>query len=537
MGIYNKTITGLHGVNFTKEVDGPTDYSGLTNNTYFKDLSDGLPYWKNASGTVISLFSESTVLAVGNVLYVATTGSNSESRTNALGNIAKPLTPEQARSVALSGDTIHVMSGSYTLTLITTNGYAKDGVNWVFMPKAIFNKATTGAMFNTVGFSIGCSVYGEGDFYGTGSCGRIYYDGMSATDYTFEGNICENTAAACHETISTNSGIHNIRFKVRIKSTASYAVLPSLGTVYIDCPEIISTTTNAIYLYQCQKVFINGNRIENSTGGIGLETSNIGNVVINSAYINKANINTSLVVTLNVANMDALKFNGSTYGVLKLNGQTTAYEHVSGHADIERLYNITISGTGDGTIRAGYIGGQTMNLSSSNTISIDLYFDTYSSVVAASTFNISSSTVTVTLHGDNNRGLQGTISAGKLRINNYNGLINNTTGGGKAYCLRQSVTGTIELLSNGVLDSSANTTSTLYLIWKDGGTFISKGGTIITYDSTQIGVGDSATIQDIKIYSSGLNTNQASFLAAKTGTLGLTDLVGGTIIEDADIIS
>jgi len=56
MAIYDKKIKGGNGVNYTKEVDNSSDYSGLTNDTYFKNLSDGLIYYKNTSGDVITPF-------------------------------------------------------------------------------------------------------------------------------------------------------------------------------------------------------------------------------------------------------------------------------------------------------------------------------------------------------------------------------------------------------------------------------------------------------------------------------------------------
>ena len=44
MAIYNKTIKNSNGITYTKEVDGPSDWYGIQNNTYFKDLSDDLIY-------------------------------------------------------------------------------------------------------------------------------------------------------------------------------------------------------------------------------------------------------------------------------------------------------------------------------------------------------------------------------------------------------------------------------------------------------------------------------------------------------------
>lgn len=69
MAIYNKRIRGGNGVNYTKEVDSPVDYSGLTNDTYFKDLSDGLVYWKDTNGDVIAIYELGGSESVVNTTY------------------------------------------------------------------------------------------------------------------------------------------------------------------------------------------------------------------------------------------------------------------------------------------------------------------------------------------------------------------------------------------------------------------------------------------------------------------------------------
>lgn len=84
MGIRDKRIKGGNGINYSKELDGPSDWSGISNNTYFKDLSDGLIYWKNLSGTVIAIYELAGLSAdtyttgttiVGTTLYFDTTNS------------------------------------------------------------------------------------------------------------------------------------------------------------------------------------------------------------------------------------------------------------------------------------------------------------------------------------------------------------------------------------------------------------------------------------------------------------------------------
>ena len=69
MAIYDKRITGSNGINYTKEVDGPSDWTGIPYNTYFKDLSDGLIYWRNPGGVVIHIYE------LGGASSIYTTGT------------------------------------------------------------------------------------------------------------------------------------------------------------------------------------------------------------------------------------------------------------------------------------------------------------------------------------------------------------------------------------------------------------------------------------------------------------------------------
>jgi hypothetical protein len=54
MAITQNAIRNSNGITFTYVVDSQTDWSGITNSTYFKDLSDGLIYYKNENGTIIN---------------------------------------------------------------------------------------------------------------------------------------------------------------------------------------------------------------------------------------------------------------------------------------------------------------------------------------------------------------------------------------------------------------------------------------------------------------------------------------------------
>lgn len=500
-------------------VEGMQCYNKATGAFWYFDGSD----WVSIEGGT----------NLGNILFVSTTGSNTETRANAIGNMNKPLTPEQARAVALSGDTVHVLSGSYTLTLTGVNGYAKDGVNWFLYPKAIFNKATSGAMFNTAGFSTGTNVFGFGEFYGTGSCGRIFHDGMSNKDYTFEGVICENAVASCHESATNNAGVHNIRFKTRIKSTFSYGILPAGGTAFIDCPEIISTATNAAFFYQNTHIFLNGLKVENTTGGVGLETATVGKCVFNLSYINQAYLRSAVGIVGNF-NSDKVTFDGiSNAGNLVVSGQIFEYVHVSGHARLSTVNKATL--TGEGTVAMDYIPQQTITIGGTSDLEVTMACKTFSS--GSGTVNVNNSKAKLFLNGYLNTQLSLNLINGYVKLNGILVPKGFTTFGSDKYVIYQSG-GTFDLGESGCIDMKDIATNEVKAIWKQGGTFISNGGRIILQNATQIPVGDSASVQNIKLYSGGVNTNDVDFLGVRTGTLGLTNLITGTApTYDADIIS
>ncbi|GEM_PF-5447056 len=58
MALRDTRISGGNGIDYTKECDSPSDYASMPNSTYFKDLSDGLIYFKNKVGLVFGLFTK-----------------------------------------------------------------------------------------------------------------------------------------------------------------------------------------------------------------------------------------------------------------------------------------------------------------------------------------------------------------------------------------------------------------------------------------------------------------------------------------------
>lgn len=60
MAVNAITTTMAAGVVYTYTTDSNIDWSGVTNDTYFYDLTDKLVYYKDSTGTILSLYSSSS---------------------------------------------------------------------------------------------------------------------------------------------------------------------------------------------------------------------------------------------------------------------------------------------------------------------------------------------------------------------------------------------------------------------------------------------------------------------------------------------
>jgi hypothetical protein len=72
MAITQSAIRNNNGITFTLITDSSADWSSVPNSTYFKDLSDGLIHYKDASGNVLEIFSSSSNVNYGTI-YSQTT--------------------------------------------------------------------------------------------------------------------------------------------------------------------------------------------------------------------------------------------------------------------------------------------------------------------------------------------------------------------------------------------------------------------------------------------------------------------------------
>jgi hypothetical protein len=269
MAVRNVYVAGGNGIGYTYEVDSPSDYVSISNNTYFKDLSlgvGGLILYKSSTGEIIEIYASqlfktvngitivgsgnvSTYSNTGNILYVATTGSDTfpdTTRISRLGSINVPfLTLEAAQAVAVSGDLIHVFAGDYT----PVSNIAKDGVSYYFEPNAKVTMTTVAHIFDLTGFATSFNVFGHGEFYKTTSNGYILYgsSGVGGYEMVFEARKVSSTVSHCfYHTV----GMY-IHFKVSYaKSTAGKVLaLPTGSVVKIDAHIWTSTANNVIGTY------------------------------------------------------------------------------------------------------------------------------------------------------------------------------------------------------------------------------------------------------------------------------------------------
>jgi len=116
MAITQSTIRNGNGITFTIVVDSSSEWTGVTNSTYFKDLSDGLIYYKNSSGTVIGLYDTFTG---GTVNGLTANTISATTYQNLPDNVTGYYLP-------LSGGTV---TGDTTITAnLTVSG--NSGINW-----------------------------------------------------------------------------------------------------------------------------------------------------------------------------------------------------------------------------------------------------------------------------------------------------------------------------------------------------------------------------------------------------------------------
>jgi hypothetical protein len=102
------------GFNYTVMTSGSSDWSSVSNSTYFYDLVDKLPHYKDSNGTVLEAFSSTATGIFG----ISNTG----------GTYTYYSTLSQAMSAATSGQTIQQFTNTTETDAVTINW--KGGVNF-----------------------------------------------------------------------------------------------------------------------------------------------------------------------------------------------------------------------------------------------------------------------------------------------------------------------------------------------------------------------------------------------------------------------
>lgn len=227
----------------------------------------------NGNGTFTSLKVDGSQMKSGLAKYGKIGIANQTT-----GSFTYYSTLEAARDAAVSGDTINVYPGTYTVTTTATNGLAKSGVNYFFYPGTTVNKATLGDLFNETGFANPCNIFGFGTFNKTTTTGRILYN--TTPNATFEALSC--TSSIDNIFVTTRA---KMKFKVDYATASAGQVLRfDNGASYTDAIVDInmlywkSTSTLAIggsSWWYYTNLRITGEKLE-STAGVAIGNYNGG---------------------------------------------------------------------------------------------------------------------------------------------------------------------------------------------------------------------------------------------------------------------
>ena len=256
---FGNSTGGTFNVGFSS-VSGLTSIGTINTSVLSATSISATTYYGNGS----NLTGISTIVQTDNVVYVSKNGNDSTGARNLL---TKPfLTLDAAVTASTSGDTIVVFPGAYTATTTSTNGIAKNGVNYYFHPGATVLKTSSGDIFNNTGFSLPTNVYGQGSFNKTTSTGLIYnssinYSEFNALDISSTVSNCiylggtyskvnlRYGVTTAGRVIFVDSTYCDIKFKY-LRSTSSEAMFCQSSSSYLQANGELceSTATQAIYV-------------------------------------------------------------------------------------------------------------------------------------------------------------------------------------------------------------------------------------------------------------------------------------------------
>ena len=182
------------GINYTYVTDSSADWGAVPNTTYFYNKADKLPYYKDGTGTVLSVFS-------------ASGASGKFGIPDSSGAYTYYSTLNAAMTAAVSGQTIEMFT-DYTETG-ATEITLKDGVN-INGNGHTYTKNTNDAthiLITTAGVNINCSINNL-TFVRSVGTGKVFQSGpytLGNSNIDFTGTIMKNTGSSgAFESIDIN---------------------------------------------------------------------------------------------------------------------------------------------------------------------------------------------------------------------------------------------------------------------------------------------------------------------------------------------
>jgi hypothetical protein len=127
MSISSTTYNQALSIVFTKTTDSGSDFSGISGNTFFRNFSDNLPYYKNSNGDVYHIFSGSStadITTTGDVYATTFYGDGSQLSGISTDNFySTGFTYDDANTFTISSTGYSALTATFnTVSGLTVNG-------------------------------------------------------------------------------------------------------------------------------------------------------------------------------------------------------------------------------------------------------------------------------------------------------------------------------------------------------------------------------------------------------------------------------
>ena len=545
-----------------------------------KDSGSNVLTIDNTTGQVYMTGSYGSAGSGTNLTQSIFVTQNGNDSTGTIGDIAKPFkTLISASQAAESGSTIFVYPGIYE----EDENLAKAGVDYHFYPNTVVT-ASDETLFDHTGFNDACNVYGYADFHILDGASSLV-QGPSNFSYTFQArDIVSHTDSPIVDRYTANAlDIANWSFRY-MESNSSHCFFQQAsannGLLNIECDEILAKEGSCISTGNgqhsgiikakslkalqgfCVKVYSDPNSwtfLVDEAAGTGAITEPFFNSSTNQGAYQFINSGTTAedgrpVIIGNASGIQlgsgggASDFNGTLYHTgevkyLDADAMLKDAKYIGGSA---RYINQNSEGTLILHWNVPSLGGANTNTGAIRQTDGIIQADCTNNFNFAQPINISGGTFigTGTLTNKFN------FASGDISISGgtfiWRGIMNYFNNPNDYSTLTRiieltntgvcKIEGTINFLGSGMSASRG----VAKIVDYKGGKLILNGATLTTVD-TQFGPTPAIypdQDRDVYIFSGGVNYNQtgsnALLLASGSGH-SLTNVLGGMIIEDADV--